>query len=86
MKVYEVKLEKVVSNHGYLGVDKLDGFTLDLPSVGSTFKVFLDPESFGVEYVETTPVESVEHIGNEYHIHTANSRYHVTVLRHSEEC
>lgn len=86
MKVYEVRLEKVISNHGFLGVDKVDGIATDLPSVGKRFKIFIDEQKYGVDYVETTPIQNLERIDKEYRIHTANSSYHVTILHDYEEC
>ena len=80
MKIYEVKMEKVRSNHDYLRVNSFEGVTLDLPTSGERFRVFVDPTELGVEYVETTTVEKVENIGDEYRVHTTNSEYKITVL------
>ncbi len=83
MKTYKVKLTKVRSSHSNVRTNEIEGETLDLPEAGKSFVLIGESLAFkgGGRIIETTLIEKVEKMDNEYLFHTANSTYKLEVLR-----
>lgn len=81
-KTYNVKLIKVRSNHSNVRTDEIEGVTADLPEAGKPFVLVGESLAFegGGRIIQTTTIEKVEQLGDEYLFHTANSTYKLEVL------
>ncbi len=82
MKTYKVKLTKVRSSHSNVRTNEMEGEAISLPCVGQSFVLIGKSLEFegGGRIIETTPIEKVEKMNNEYLFHTANSTYKLEVL------
>ena len=78
--IYKVRLIKVRSTHNNIRTDFVEGETTALPVVGKAFLMFGKGLVIGTRCIHTTPVKSVEQIGNTYMFTTENSTYKLEVL------
>jgi hypothetical protein len=79
----KVKLTKLSSTHQNLRTDTIEGNADLLPEVGQCFAMTaepLDPRA-SFRWVRTTPIQSIEAMGDTYRFTTENSTYQLEVLR-----
>jgi hypothetical protein len=82
MKVYEVRLTRVESNHNRIRTDSVEGMTSELPVVGKSFCLIGESltEGMNARLVTTSKITKVDQNGDEYTFNTLNSTYKIEVL------
>lgn len=84
MHSYEVRLEKIRSNHDNLRTDFVEGFTSTLPTIGNVFTMASKGLEFGMRLIQTSPILSVERIKDEFVFQTVNSLYKLEILNYKD--
>lgn len=79
---YRVRLTKIHSSNKNIRTESVEGITKQLPTEGHAFLMTADPIDplADIRLIQTTVVESVESVGNEYRFYTRNSYYKLEVL------